>query len=217
MSTSLKKNVIKCPHCKQATSKLSKKCVHCNRAVQSVKTRDAHVPIKCPTCEITTHIITLADLELDHCSNCNGIWFDKGEVLKFQKALSQPVVYKKIITALNELKSSQPKSTRTAYLNCSVCSEPMLHNVFLNSSGIMLDSCSSHGTWVERDDLTKILELFDTGKIDELIQKSAYAKQVKLEKRLRQLEDTQDSMNSELKRTQSFSRIHFILDALGFL
>ena len=33
----------------------------------------------CPSCRVSLMTSTIADIELDWCKSCNGVWFDRGE------------------------------------------------------------------------------------------------------------------------------------------
>jgi Zn-finger nucleic acid-binding protein len=158
----------------------------------------------------------LAGVELDYCYNCSGIWFDKGEINKFQKAISEKSVCSEMATTLQELSNPNRNVTRTDYLNYPVCSLPMSHKRFIEVSDIILDRCADHGTWTEQKDLIKILEIICSGKIDELIAKAASRNQKKLDERLKKIEAKQSQLNTELLRVSIFSKAHFFLDLIGF-
>jgi len=36
--------------------------------------------MKCPVCKISTTAVEYDKIELDYCSRCHGIWFDRGEL-----------------------------------------------------------------------------------------------------------------------------------------
>jgi hypothetical protein len=92
----------------------------------------------------------------------------------------------------------------------------MLHKKFVQISDIVLDRWADHGTWTEQEDLIKILEIFESGKIDELIAKAASQDQKKINERLKKIEANQSQLNTELLRVSKFSKAHFFLDLIGF-
>jgi Zn-finger nucleic acid-binding protein len=207
---------MKCPHCSKSTSDVGKKCVHCGKDIQESIERTTDVPVKCPICNISTEIIDLAGVELDYCYKCTGIWFDKGEINKFQDAISDKRLCSEIAATIQELSDPNRKTKRTEYVKCPVCSLPMLHKKFVQISDIVLDRCADHGTWTEQEDLIKILEIIESGKIDELIARAASQDQKKLNERLKKIEAKQSQLNTELLRVSKFSKAHFFLDLIGF-
>jgi len=158
----------------------------------------------------------LAGVELDYCYKCSGIWFDKGEINEFQNAISDQNLCSEMATTLKDLSAPNRSTSRTDYLICPVCSQPMSHKKFVDVSGIILDRCAEHGTWTEQEDLTKILEIIGSGKIEELIAKAARHNQKILDERLKKIEAKQSLLNLKLSRVSRFSKIHLFLDFLGF-
>ena len=157
-----------CPNCEKPTSDIGKKCVHCGGEVHERIKRSHDIPVECPLCGIKTDIIRLSDIELDYCGNCSGIWFDKGEVTKLQDAVLDKSICNEMASALNGLPTLNHNSDRRKYLNCPVCYLPMSHKTYVDVSGIVLDRCVSHGTWVAKDDLAGILDILIAGKLEEL-------------------------------------------------
>ena len=111
---------MKCPHCNKPTSDIGRKCVHCGQDIFESIERIIGVPVQCPLCNINTDIIDLAGVELDYCYNCTGIWFDKGEINKFQNAISDKRLCSEMTTTLQELSDPNRNTNRTDYLNCPV-------------------------------------------------------------------------------------------------
>ena len=38
------------------------------------------IPMKCPVCRVPTYVVEFDKIELDLCPDCQGIWFDAGEL-----------------------------------------------------------------------------------------------------------------------------------------
>ncbi len=207
---------MKCPQCNKPTSDIGKKCVHCGRNVHEEIKRPKTIAVKCPVCKLNTEIMDLAGVELDYCYKCNGIWFDKGEMNVFQNAISDPNICSQMTKTFKELSIPNQHINRTSYLNCPVCSQPMLHKKFAEVSNIILDKCPAHGTWTEQEDLFKILKVINSGEIDELIAKAAKNNQQDLNNKLKKIEAMQNHLNMERAKVKRFSKIHFFLDLLDF-
>ncbi len=205
-----------CPHCKKLTSDIGKTCVHCGKELQESVVRKNTVPVKCPLCNVNTDIIDLAGVELDYCYECNGIWFDKGEIEVFQNAVSDLDVCRRMQEVLNDLSQINGKTERSHYLCCPVCLQRMSQKKFADVSDIILDQCAEHGTWTEKEDLAGILRIIGSGEIDELIARATRMNQQTLERRLKEIESKNRDQDAEITRVRSASRIHLFLDILGF-
>jgi Zn-finger nucleic acid-binding protein len=63
---------------------------------------------------------------------------------------------------------SKPKpfrlaSATTKYLRCPVCDSMMNRVNFGDTSGVIIDTCATHGVWFERDELHAILAFVEQG------------------------------------------------------
>jgi len=205
-----------CSHCDKPTSDIGKKCVHCGGEVQESVKRSHGIPLVCPLCGIKTDIILLAGIDLDYCNNCSGIWFDKGEVTKLQDAVLNKSLCGEMASELKALPALIHESDRKNYLDCPVCCLPMSHKTYVEVSGIVLDRCASHGTWIEKEDLARILDILDSGKLEELRSRAKMLKEHKLMERLSRIEADQTRMKIDIQGTKRFQKLHLLLDFLGF-
>jgi len=107
----------------------------------------------CPRCQIELERIEIEGLELDYCSECQGVWFDKGEVAAFfgfpQDAPEDDGIGKGL--------------GRLSALACPRCPEGKLHEMqYSSATTLMVDKCDlCSGFW------------FDGGEIPELKKENA--------------------------------------------
>jgi hypothetical protein len=45
--------------------------------------------MKCPKCGFDLHTLKRADVDLDMCFNCKGLWVDAGELASFERQLRE--------------------------------------------------------------------------------------------------------------------------------
>ena len=204
-----------CSHCNKPTSDIGKKCVHCGGEIHESIRRPHGIPVECPLCTIKTDIIRLLGIELDYCSNCSGIWFDKGEVAKLQDAVLDNSICGEMASALKVLPALNHDLDRRKYLDCPVCCLPMSHKTYVEVSGIVLDRCASHGTWIEKEGLARILDILDSGKLEELRSRAKMLKEQKLMERLSRIEADQTRMKIDIMKIKRFQKLHLLLDFLG--
>jgi Zn-finger nucleic acid-binding protein len=93
-------------------------------------------------------------VELDHCTNCQGVWFDAGELELFleSKKLEDPHLYPAYFTTAPEAKTSEKRR------KCPICGKKMRKVIIGEKPKVLIDACPrGDGLW------------FDGGEIDQLI------------------------------------------------
>jgi Zn-finger nucleic acid-binding protein len=93
-------------------------------------------------------------VELDHCTNCQGVWFDAGELELFleTKKLEDSHLYPAYFTTAPEAKTSEKRR------KCPICGKKMRKVIIGEKPKVLIDACPrGDGLW------------FDGGEIDQLI------------------------------------------------
>ena len=57
-------------------------------------------------------------------------------------------------------------STKISYAPCPECSQLMNRVNFARCSGVIIDICKGHGTWFDREELTRIVEFIRAGGLE---------------------------------------------------
>ena len=60
------------------------------------------------------------------------------------------------LSANSRLAGGNPSGTRVEYRKCPVCEAFMQRSNFRKRSGVIIDRCHSHGTWLDADELERI-------------------------------------------------------------
>jgi len=106
----------------------------------------------CPACSDAMITLELADVEIDHCLGCGGIWLDAGELelLMDDREKAQAL--------LASFKESPPQSE--APRKCPICSKRMAKIVVRQSQPVLLiHKCRpGDGLWFDRGELQDILQ-----------------------------------------------------------
>jgi Zn-finger nucleic acid-binding protein len=109
----------------------------------------------CPRChvELTTDEIGSADkkIEIEYCPNCQGLWFDKGELQKIDEDVDPVFLeFRKVPKIETQLESLLcPKCGGTKFMN------KVEHD---RDSHVIIDSCSQcGGTWLDSGELDAIM------------------------------------------------------------
>ena len=108
--------------------------------------------LTCPKCSEVLCKKQIAGMELDMCSACGGLWFDKGELVKFKLRAD--------FWDADELEVSAsarkaPPSSLTVKLPCPGCDETLGG---IETDGVVIDVCRGcQGVWLDKGELKPAL------------------------------------------------------------
>ncbi len=111
----------------------------------------------CPVCKNAMITLELADIEIDYCVGCGGIWLDKGEL---EMLLGEPEKAANLLSSF-EIAPGCRENPR----KCPICNNKMLKALVGDKgSPVLIDECSKgDGLWFDKDELKNI---FDKGQLD---------------------------------------------------
>lgn len=112
----------------------------------------------CPSCGNAMITLELADVEIDYCVGCGGIWLDAGEL---ELLLDNPRKAASLLASFQE----EPSATERAR-KCPICDKKMAKVVVGRSKpALRIDKCRrGDGLWFDSGELKDIL---DRGQLDE--------------------------------------------------
>lgn len=120
----------------------------------------------CPVCKNVMITLELADVEIDHCIECGGIWLDAGEL---ELLLGEPEKAKQLLDAfkLDSTSSEKPRK-------CPICRKKMQKIIVGSTRPILLiDKCRrGDGLW------------FDQGELEDIVSRAELDKDNKIQKLL---------------------------------
>jgi Zn-finger nucleic acid-binding protein len=131
----------------------------------------------CPTCRKVMIVVEQDQVELDHCPQCSGVWFDAGELelMLERMGLDSGALSLAKIMGLPEAETKEKKR------RCPVCGQKMKKR-HIGQPAVLIDVCPrGDGLW------------FDGGEVRQVIKqcaKKAGAKAGSAERVLRFLGDT---------------------------
>lgn len=110
--------------------------------------------MNCPRCNKSTASEIIRDvkvsLEVDKCTSCGGIWFDKGELAKIDK-LVEPTLY--------EIRTIPNKKEQLKALYCPSCgNHPLMEKAeHSRDNKVLMDYCPQcKGIWLDKNELEAI-------------------------------------------------------------
>ncbi len=102
--------------------------------------------MNCPKCRSEIHEMKIEGVDLDFCSGCKGIWFDKDE-MAFMVELH---------VDMPELEKVKKNAKKTDY-DCPRCGSKLEEMKFSKPKDLLVDRCPQcHGIWLDKLELPKV-------------------------------------------------------------
>jgi len=134
------------------------------------------------------HWIRVGDVDLLECASCDGTWI---ETAAFDRLCTEREQQAAIAHKAVELKgagaATTPAAAQVRYRPCPQCGKMMNRQNFARLSGAIVDTCSGHGTFLDRGELHQVIKFILEGGFSRMRQ--AELERLKEEQqRLRELE-----------------------------
>ncbi len=102
--------------------------------------------MKCPKCVEKTNEMKIEGIDIDFCSSCKGIWFDKDE-LPFMVELTKEEL---------SLEKMAQDAQKTEWA-CPTCETKLEEFLFHDTKDLHVDRCPDcHGVWLDKGELAKV-------------------------------------------------------------
>ena len=190
----------------------SKHCPRCGAAAAPREEVEYKIH-KCPRCKVDMRSLKLGATQVQECDRCEGLWLD---VAAFERICAdreqQAIVLGGASVAPgNVLREAQP----IKYVPCPHCGQLMNRINFARCSGVIVDVCKGHGTWFDRDELSRIIEFIRGGGLS----LSRAKEKAEIEEEWRRLRDEQLATDLNARRLlgEDELRIGGIASARGLL
>ncbi len=107
--------------------------------------------MNCPVCDTPLIILELDNVEIDHCTKCNGIWLDGGEL---EILLANSSHKAELLASFKIDKNSDEKKFK-----CPICNKKMEKVLCGKDENILIDRCIyHHGLWFDHGELEQLIE-----------------------------------------------------------
>jgi uncharacterized protein len=109
----------------------------------------------CPVCHKDALIVEYNNVELDYCPNCNGVWFDSGELELLLEAAGLGTRESFLAGMKNSQEADIPEKKR----RCPICLRKMRKVYIDEQKKIVTDVCKGgHGIWFDGGEVTGLIE-----------------------------------------------------------
>jgi Zn-finger nucleic acid-binding protein len=151
---------VACPSCFAMMFIGSKHCQRCGAAAAVPEIKDAKGR-KCPRCQSELVLVALGATAVLECEQCLGLWLD---VSSFEKICADREQQSAVLGVASQASGgAAPETSKVNYVPCPECSQLMNRMNFARCSGVIVDVCKNHGTWFDRDELSRIIEFIRDG------------------------------------------------------
>lgn len=163
---------ITCTKCGGSVPVGSNLCSYCgtkhDRDLSQLKYGMEHVKSErnCPDCNIDLQSLNLqigGKFLIERCDECYGIFLDKLELEELLKRIFQYPGEPDNVRLFELLNCPDKLKNKVIYRNCPVCKNMMARRNFGRRSGVILDTCRKHGTWLDSGELLRLIKWSEAG------------------------------------------------------
>jgi len=148
-----------CPECHCRNAEASRFCSACGAGFAAAPTESEAPELPCPVCGVLMPPRSVGGIGINECGTCNGIWAPEDRLDRLiQRALGAGHRERESrgVELAPRVVGANPARQPVAYRKCPVCEAFMQRRNFRRTSGVIVDRCGKHGTWLEADELEQI-------------------------------------------------------------
>jgi Zn-finger nucleic acid-binding protein len=148
-----------CPECYARCAEKARFCTACGVGFRPEPVRLEGHELPCPACGALMPPQQIGGVGLNECRGCNGLWVP-GE--SFDLLVSRAIEARRnarpedLLRLRPRVRGANPASQAVKYRKCPECEGFMQRRNFRKSSGVIIDVCNEHGTWLDADELEQI-------------------------------------------------------------
>ncbi len=107
----------------------------------------------CPKCKVPMIVVEYEGVELDHCVECNGTWFDRDEL----ELLFEDFGPEALGLLPRDMESLPEASTDEAKRRCPLCRKKMRKVRIEVGKGVLIDVCPrGQGLWFDEAEVAEL-------------------------------------------------------------
>lgn len=158
-----------CPECMARNLDDARFCLACGVAFSPMSIVDDVPERRCPCCERWMVVREVGGLVVQECTKCLGLWapddafealVDRATVAARERAASG-------LASAPRVDGGNPAALRVEYRRCPTCDALMNRRNFRKRSGVIIDRCAEHGTWLDAHELERIAGFVLSGRAAE--------------------------------------------------
>ncbi len=147
-----------CPECYARNLDDARFCLGCGVAFDPQKPPSDMPELRCPCCECWMTSREVGGLEIYECPKCFGLWApdDRFDALVDRATTAAGSREPGNDSPLPRVDGGNPMESMVEYRRCPTCDALMNRRNFQKRSGVIVDRCHQHGTWLDANELERI-------------------------------------------------------------
>jgi Zn-finger nucleic acid-binding protein len=145
-----------CPECFARNADTSRFCVACGVAFAPQPLPGSGQELPCPACESRMPPSQVAGIAVNECPGCHGLWVSGDHFDALVRRAAELRQQRPTTAEQPRVQRGNPLDRAVRYRRCPECDQFMLRSNYKRSSGVVLDVCRRHGTWLDADELEQV-------------------------------------------------------------
>ncbi len=157
-----------CPECYARNLDDARFCLGCGVAFDPQSPEPTVSELRCPCCECRMTTRCVGGLEIQECSKCFGLWAPEN---RFDALIDRAAATARDRDLEGEspaprVDGGNPLDSSVEYRRCPVCDALMIRRNFQKRSGVIVDRCHEHGSWLDAHELERIAGFVLSGRAE---------------------------------------------------
>ena len=155
-----------CPECYARNLDDARFCLGCGVAFDPESPASSLSELRCPCCACWMTSREVGGLEIQECPKCFGLWAPEN---RFDALVDRAVLAARDQSLEGDsstprVDGGNPFDNAVEYRRCPVCDALMTRRNFQKRSGVIVDRCHEHGTWLDAHELERIAGFVMSGR-----------------------------------------------------
>ncbi len=158
-----------CPECYARNLDDARFCVGCGVAFDPQSPPSALSELRCPCCERWMTSREIGGLEIQECPKCHGLWAPEDRFDSLVERATMAARERDLSGddfVMPRVEGGNPSASRVEYRRCPACDALMGRRNFQKRSGVIIDQCHEHGTWLDAHELERIAGFVLSGRAE---------------------------------------------------
>ncbi len=145
-----------CPECYARNTESSRFCVACGVEFQPQPIPTTGLELPGPAWDVAMPPSQVAGVPVSECRECHGLWAPGSHFDGLVERAAEARRSAGPSAPAPRVRRGSPSAAALRYRKCPECRGFMLRRNFRRSSGVILDVCREHGTWLDADEIEEI-------------------------------------------------------------
>ncbi len=112
-------------------------------------------PLSCIVCSTPLGIAPFEGEQVQTCPRGHGMWLDDRQLAALTRGSDDHAADQQEVEALDSSAVDSAALTSERFRSCPVCQKTLRKDIWRRASGVVIDVCDEHGTWLTREELQR--------------------------------------------------------------